>query len=101
MQTHCPYCHSTQVHRVFVDHSQSYKDNIHSEGALRAKLGLSRLVLISLSRSRGIKIAPWVIGLGEVLLKSLLQYLLDSQKRSADSGLCIEFYCEQCKRCFR
>lgn len=101
MQTHCPYCHSTQVHRVFVDHSQSYKDHIHSEGALTVKLGLGRIMLIGLSRSKGITIAPWVIGLGEVLLKSLLQYLLDSQRCSADSGLCIEFYCEQCKRCFR
>jgi len=97
MPMHCPYCGSTQIHRIFVEHSKS--NAAHAGLGLTVNWGMSRLMLIFLSRSKSLTIAPWVIGLGEVLLKSLLQYVLESLKHSAGSGLYAEFYCEKCKRC--
>jgi len=97
MPKHCPYCGSNQIHRIFVQHSKS--NGAHAGLGLMANVGVSRLMLIFLSRTKSLTIAPWVIGLGEALLKSLLQYVLDSLKHSAGSELYAEFYCEQCKRC--
>lgn len=98
MSMHCPYCHSTQVHRVFVSHQRGHHDP-HAEAGI-AKLGLGRIVIKNLLKSKGLIPSPWMAGLAEVLLNSLLHYLLESQRLNSESGVCIEFYCEKCQRSF-
>lgn len=100
MHINCPYCQSAQVHRVFVSHPPRHKENFHHYGSLAAKFGLGRAVIKNLSGSRGLTPSPWMAGLAEVLLKSLLHYLLESQRPYSDSELSIRFYCEQCHRSF-
>lgn len=98
MQMNCPYCHSTQVHRVFVSHPHGHQENFHKYASLSTKFGLGRTVIKHMSR--GLPLSPWMAGLAEVLFKSLLSYLLESQRIYPESGLSIGFYCEQCQRSF-
>ena len=94
MLTHCPYCQSTHVHRVFVSHSK-----VPTSSSLSSHLGLGGMVIKQLSK--GWPLSPWITGLAEVLLKSVYLYWTETQRSHFDSGVAIEFYCEQCQQYFK
>lgn len=98
MSTCCPYCESTQVHRIFISHPQQAMP-LFSNMASISKIGLSAIIIKRLSS--GMPLSPWMLRLAEVLLNSLMTYLLEMQRRDLEAGISIEFYCEHCHRSFK
>jgi hypothetical protein len=99
MLTHCPYCQSTHVHRVFVSHSKAPTSSSHRTSLLSSHLGFGGMVIKQLSK--GWPLSPWMTGLAEVLLKSVYLYWIETQRSHFDSGVAIKFYCEQCQQYFK
>lgn len=96
MPTCCPYCHSTQVHRVFISHPQQ---DMHLF-SLASKIGFGAMIFKRLST--GLPLSPWMLKLAEVLLSGLMNYLIELQKNSnSESGIVLKFYCEDCQRSFK
>ncbi|KYQ71491.1 hypothetical protein AZH43_14165 [Acinetobacter pragensis] len=62
-------------------------------------MGFGGMVIKQLSK--GLPLSPWIMGLAEVLLKSVYLYWAETQRGHFDSGIAIEFYCEQCRQYFK
>jgi hypothetical protein len=97
MPTCCPYCQSTQVHRIFVSHQQQVI-HLFSNKTSISKLGLATMFIKRLSS--GSSLSPWMLKLAEVILSGLIDYLVELRHSTSESGIVIKFYCESCHRSF-
>ncbi|MBI0395446.1 hypothetical protein [Acinetobacter bereziniae] len=97
MPTCCPYCQSTQVHRIFVSHQQQVI-HLFSNKTSISKLGLATMLIKRLSS--GSSLSPWMLKLAEVILSGLIDYLIELRHSTSESGIVIKFYCESCHRSF-
>jgi hypothetical protein len=99
MLTHCPYCQSTHIHRVFVSHSKPSESSPHRVSLLSSHVGFGGMVIKQLFK--GWPLSPWITRLAEALLKSVYLYWIETRQSHFDSGIAIAFYCEQCQQYFK